>query len=271
MRTLIALTSVLFLFYLTPAQAHSKAQPDASIVSALPVLHALNQALLNGTPVKAIYLPPKRLPVSRIGNWLQHKSGNVISGLEPVTALTTIESVWPEQALLKHLRANNVAVIELDAASELLNGGARISLSREDTDNRTSFWMAPDNLQVMSQILARDMQRIWPRYAATIRANQLQLQQQVRDYALQMDQWLIDHDLAEICLLSPELMPLARATNLPVAVSDCAPDALQLKRDTGKGSPVAGVWQVNGLQKPLKGNLEQWLDANLQRLRQSAG
>ncbi|WP_415891119.1 hypothetical protein ACMXYV_07295 [Neptuniibacter sp. SY11_33] len=237
------------------------------VASAMPIIHAINQALLEGTDVEAIYLPPKRLPVSRINNWLKHKSGAVISKQGPVTAVVSIESIWPEYALFKHLRATNVRVINVDAAQEILPGGAQVSLSAQDSEQSTYFWLAPDNLRVMSQIVAREFQRIWPGQAPIIRSNQMALQKQISDYALKLDETLLEHDVVAVCLDNPKLQPLAQATYLPVE-EECS-EALQIKPKSKKLEPQSGLWLVDTAIKPLKTDLTKWLSNNLNQLDQA--
>ncbi|WP_415884339.1 hypothetical protein [Neptuniibacter sp. QD34_54] len=237
------------------------------VVSAMPIIQGINQALLKGTDVEAIYLPPKRLPVSRINNWLKHKSGAAISKQGPVTAVVSIESIWPEYALFKHLRATNVRVINVDAAQEILPGGAQVSLSAQDIEQSTYFWLAPDNLRVMSQIVSREFQRIWPEHAPTIRSNQMALQKQISDYALKLDETLLEHDVVAVCLDNTKLQPLAQATYLPVE-EECS-EALQIKSKSKKLEPQSGLWLVDTAIKPLKTDLAQWLSNNLNQLDQA--
>ncbi|WP_415900893.1 hypothetical protein [Neptuniibacter sp. QD48_11] len=237
------------------------------VVSAMPIIHAINQALLDGTDIQALYLPPKRLPVSRINNWLKHKSGAAISKQGPVTAVVSIESIWPEYALFKHLRSTNVRVINVDAAQEILPGGAQVSLSTQDLEQSTYFWLAPDNLRVMSQIVSREFQRIWPEHAPTIRSNQMALQKQISDYALKLDETLLEHDVVAVCLDNTKLQPLAQATYLPVE-EQCG-EALQIKPKSKKLKPQSGLWLVDTATKPLKTDLAQWLSNNLNQLNQA--
>jgi len=238
-----------------------------SVASAMPIIHAINQSLLEGTGVKAVYLPPKRLPVSRINNWLKHKSGTAISKQGPVTAVVSIESIWPEYALFKHLRATNVRVINVDAAQEILPGGAQVSLSAQDLEQSTYFWLAPDNLRVMSQIVAREFQRIWPDQAQTIRLNQMELQKQISDYALRLDEALLAHDVTAVCLDNTKLQPLAQATYL--LVEEQCGEALQIKANSKKLKPKADLWLVDTAAKPLKTDLAKWLSTNLKQLDQA--
>lgn len=273
----IKLAVWVLLGFLTSGYVHSvtpekNTQPAQRVASVVPIIHALNQALLNGTDLQAVYLPPKRLPVTRISHWVQHKSGPVITQLGPVTALVTIESIWPDLALYKHLRATNVRVIEIDAAQEILPGGAQVRLSKSDMTNHTYFWLAPDNLRVMSQIVARELQRVWPQHAANIRQNQALLQQQIGDYVLKLDQLLLDYDVMAVCIDNQKLMPLAQATYLPVEQTDCEGTLSiekQIKKQAkqqDKSSKQKRVWMVDTGIKPLKKGLAVWLQNNLTNL-----
>lgn len=268
----IALISVLISSHAFAAKEAKAKEKVQSVASVVPIIHALNRSLLEGTAVKAIYLPPKRFPVSRISNWLQHKSAPVIAKQGPITAFVTVESVWPELALLKQLRANNIRVIEVDAAKEILPGGAQIRLSQSDVEHKTYFWLAPDNLRVMSQIMARELQRIWPQQADIIRQNQAQLQQQIGGYALKLDQLLLEQNVMAVCIEDEKLRPMAQATYLPIERTDCT-DALLIEQQIKPHAKVSqsqpGVWRVNAGLKPINKSLGDWLQGNLENLEQA--
>ncbi len=240
---------------------------EEKVASALPVLHSLNQALLEGTGIVSIYLPPKRLPVSRISNWLQHKSRKTIENQGVITAFATVESIWPDYSLFPHLRAENVRVIPVDAAKEIATGGTKIRINNNDLQEQTYFWLVPDNLIAMSQIMARDYVRIWPNAKEQIRNNQFELQQQIRKFALQLDQLLLNEEIDSICTSDKTLKPLAHATELPVeSEEDCSPEAISMVTKLPKEQGEERFWVVNHLNKPLKTNIDQWLDQNLKSL-----
>lgn len=240
---------------------------EEKVVSALPVLHSLNQALLEGTDIDPVYLPPKRLPVSRISNWIKHKSRKAIAKQGSVTAFSTVESIWSDYSLFPHLRVVNVRVVPVDAAKEIVVGGTRIRISESDLKKQTYFWMVPDNLIVMSQIMARDYGRIWPSEADKIRKNQFELQQIIRNFALQMDQLLLEHEIDSACTDEEPLKALARATELPVEfTADCPVEAISIVTKLPKEQDEKHFWVVNTLNKPLKTNIDQWLDLNLKSL-----
>jgi len=243
------------------------AAAEQQLASALPVLQQLNSALLKDTPVKAVYLPPKRLPVARIASWTKQKSRQAIAELGPVTAFATVESIWPKHSLYPYLREQNIQVIPVDAAVELTPSGSRVRVAEQQGQAPSYFWLEPDNLITMSQILARDYARIWPDSAEQIRTNQATLQRQIASFALELDQLLLDHEVESICLQNAALMPLASASFLPIEPLDSCGGGLVIA-ERKRGSEVAkGVWLVDGLSRPFKGDLAGWLEGNLQALK----
>lgn len=243
------------------------AQAAPKVATTLPIAQALAEQLLHDTNIEVVYLPPKRLPVPRIGSWLQRKSADTVQKRGPFAAIVTAESIWPAFALYGKARRHNIHVVPVDIATELNEPGARIRRSSE-ADDKSYFWLAPDNLLVSSQILARDFARIWPDHANQIQHNQQQLRQQIQRYAQALEQQLLAHDLMAVCLQSPRLMPLAEATYLPVEQGErCDPDSLTIRKAKSKSDVVQrGVWLVNPVDKPLPQGLDVWLQANLQAL-----
>jgi len=248
--------------------AASQAEPQVEkLAAAVPVLHMLSTELLKDTGIESVYLPPKRLPISRIGNWLQKKSADTIRTKGPFSVLVTMESVWPADALYTRLREDNIRVVAIDAARELLPGGARIRLAEGDIKQQRYFWLAPDNLTVMSQIMARDMEKLWPQQAETLRRNQRAMQQTIQRYALKLDQLLMDSEIDSLCLKEPALAPLAQSTFLLVdSAGSCSEDALILSRGSIKKASEANHWRIDTAVKPVKGGLKSWLDTNLKQL-----
>lgn len=245
-----------------------QAEP-VKVATTLPVTHALTQALLADTGIEAVYLPPTRLPVKRIANWLENKSDSRIDELGPFQALVTIESVWPRYALYGKLRSRNIYLVPVDVARELNQPGLQVR-QPVDAGDEQYFWLAPDNLQVMGQILARDLARLWPQQRDRIRLNQQRLNQQIQSYMLAVDELLISHDVTAVCLQHKALMPQAEAMFLPVELrAECPADELALTKQKRGASPEPGLWLLNPADKLLSDGVQGWLDGNLARLRLS--
>lgn len=237
------------------------------IATTLPIAQALSEALLSGTDIESVYLPPKRLPVKRVASWLKSKSTERIRKAGPFDALVTVESVWSRYAVYGKLRTENIRVVPIDIAHELNEPGSRVSRSADPAHQRHYFWLSPDNLLVMSQILARDIGNLWPEQKAKINSNLHTLRLNIQSYSAKVDQVLLDNDVLGFCLQAPELMPLAQALFLPLEEEGaCDPDQLRLGKKTKKAHAEPLLWLVDSAEKPLKSDLKGWLDGNYERL-----
>lgn len=245
---------------------------EKRVATTLPITQALSKSLLKHTPINSVYLPPKRLPVKRIASWLKSKSEARIKHVSPVSALVTVESIWPQYATYGRLRTHNIRVIPIDVAQELNEPGSRVRMNALPEQADHYFWLAPDNLVVMGQILARDLSRIWPEHAAQIKLNLKHLHHQIQMFSLHLDRQLLEHEVTSICVQTPEFTPLAEAMFLPVEEGgQCDQQALSITK-LGRNSQSSPMnWTLNPAEKPLKTDIEDWLRGNLARLQQAFG
>jgi hypothetical protein len=158
--------------------------------------------------------------------------------------------------------------VPIDIAKELNKPGGQISLSADPARKQDYFWLAPDNLMVMSRILAHDLSRLWPEKSEMIHGNQQQLRQQILNYSSELDQYLMSQDLMAVCVMNPELKPLAQALFLPIEeTGGCSDGALQLlKYEQNNAQNTSRQWSLDAAEKPLKSDIEGWLNMNIKAL-----
>lgn len=251
------------------ACANDPIQSKARVVSAIPVLHLLNEELLKNTGIEAAYLPPKRLPISRIGNWIKRKGEQAVKSGALYAAVATIESVRPDLSFYALIRSTNIKVIPVDAANELSPTGSKITLPTAAQANEAFFWLDINNLITMSQILARDYATIWPELANQIVENQERVQASLNLFTLKRDELLLETERFNLCVADEKLLPLATSLNMPItaATESCEADAsIRLLKASKKEGSAAGRWAVNALDKPINSDLHTWLDRNLASL-----
>lgn len=259
---------ILLLLCLPPlAQAADQAleqQPASAavrLVSAVPVLHALGLSLLKDTGIEAVYLPPRRLPVNRIPGWLSKADAGK---LPSAAALLTIESVWSDLGLYPLLRKADIRVVPVDVARELAPGGAQVTL-RPALDTPGYFWLDFNNLLLMTNVAARDLSRLWPDQAERIEDNRRSLQRHIQQYAIDIDELLLNADIGTLATDDERLMPLAMGLALPLVHADEA----DLLLSADKGQRQGRVWQLNPLARPAQGDLVAWLNAQSKGLKQA--
>lgn len=244
-------------------------QKELRLVSVVPVLHALNLEILKNTEVLAEYLPPKRLPVSRVSNWIKRKGKETMQAFGSYTSVVTIESIRPDLAIYPLVRTGNIRIVPVDAANELSPSGSKVTLPNSAAAHKAFFWLDMNNLITMSQIITRDLSNLWPEQASQFKENQRHLQNKINEFVIKRDELLLESDRYHLCVTDQKLLPLAVSLNMPVTLEENFCDSessITLTRSAKKEHSAPGKWAVNTLEKPFKAGLLQWLEVNLSGL-----
>ncbi|MCV6590095.1 MAG: hypothetical protein OIF57_13890 [Marinobacterium sp.] len=196
------------------SQAANTKTDTLTLATVQPISQLIATELLKGTGITIEYLPPRRLPWQRIPSWLRSKAST--RPFKRYTAVLTVEALNPDMAAYGLLRQHNIAVIPVDLTAELTPGGSRIS----PQERNSYFWLNPANLQLMLNIAATDLARIWPDQHPRIRHNHQQLRQQLQQYQQQLDELLLDANVDEVQFAAPQLASLARSLALPLKQVD---------------------------------------------------
>ncbi|MFM5712497.1 hypothetical protein ACET77_00675 [Aeromonas allosaccharophila] len=229
-----------------------------TVVSTVPVLHAINLSLLADTGIVARYLPPARLPLNRIPGWLSKVD---VATLGPADALLTMESLQPELAIYPLLRQRQIRVVPIDVARELAPAGAKVTLRADGEGDY--FWLDFGNLTLMGNVAARDLARMWPAQSAQIERNRQRLLRAVQGSAMAFDDVLLAHNVASLAVADQRLMPLAQALGLPLVPQQQADLVLTSRPLKGRSR---GIWQPDPLLRLGDQPIEVWLMQNQQAL-----
>lgn len=236
-----------------------------NLATAQPITKLIADPLLADTGIDVSYLPPKRLPWKRIPSWLRGKATK--QSLGSYTAVLTLETLRPEMAVYGLMRKENIAVIPVDLSAELTPGGSRISPKARDS----YFWLHPGNLQLMLNIAAADLSRIWPAKAEQIQQNYQQLRKQLLQYQLQLDGLLLDAEIDEVLYQQANLTSIAQSLALPMEQTRDQPTAgkhqLVVELAKKKAETKANHWQIDPITRLDKRSLMERLDGNLAALK----
>ena len=241
-----------------------------SVATVTPIAHSLTVDLLRGTGVQTTFLPPKRLPVNRIENWLRKNRSKRFAAFD---ALVSISDAVPGLAFSHTLRQSNIRLVTVDIAYARLPEGEKVVLHDPDE----YFWLNTNNLLLMLGILKRDLNRLWPEHRLLINENYQTIAGDVRRFNLTIDGLLDDHDLSVLVFDRPRLRPLAASLSLDVMTLEEA-QAMGVRalrvgpkpaRST-QNAPLADepLWQVDDLSRYADASFLDRQRANLDRLRQ---
>lgn len=243
----------------------STASAQQKLATAQPIARLIADQLLAGTDIKVDYLPPKRLPWQRIPSWLRGKASK--QALGEFDAVLTVEALRPDMALYGLMRKENIAVIPVDLTAELTPGGSRISPKARDG----LFWLHPSNLQLMLNIAAADLKRIWPAQQARIEQNYQQLRQHLLQYQHQVDDLLLEAEIDEVLIHQPGLNSLALSLALPIEQADKPRTAgahqLVIQLAARKGEATPNLWQIDPITRLDKRSLIERMNGNLAALK----
>lgn len=230
-----------------------------TVVSTVPVLHALNLSLLADTGIAARYLPPARLPLNRIPGWLNKVD---VATLAQADALLTMESLQPDLAIYPLLRQRQIRIVPIDVANELAPAGARVTL-RPDGEG-DYVWLDFGNLTLMGNVAARDLARVWPAQSEQIERNRQRLLRAIAHTAMAFDEVLLAHNVSSLAVADQRLMPLAQALGLPLVSIQEADMVLASRPVKGRDQ---GVWLPDAMLRQGAQPLEAWLIQHQQSLR----
>jgi len=186
------------------------------ILTNTPATYMIATQLMQGTPITATYLAPKRYGIERLANWYNGKGEQTVlqAGKEATVAIT-FKALWAADPLFIHARQGNIKLIEIDAAQAIsprARGVATVKM--RDGSNSLYAWLNPNNLNTMLSIVSRDLQRIWPQYAQQINTNLQSLLMETRALINQQQQRLFNSEIDTVLLLSDQLEDFASANQL---------------------------------------------------------
>ena len=187
-----------------PAAAQDVGDNDAGLVlTALPVTYSLTHALLANTPVRVENLPGRGRRLNGLPNYFNSSAERLQPTFEAATAVVTIGKLWTADPLYTAARQANIRVVEIDATQPWSTSMEGIAVAEQpqelvdwtdssDSDNGSSiwYWLSLTNAVRSTDIIARDLQRLFPDHGSTIQSNQLQLRAQLlgmlREYELRL-------------------------------------------------------------------------------------
>ncbi len=260
-----ALVFVLVMTLVTSAQASQKSIPKKTVATVVPVVHSLLNQMLADTSIEITYLPPKRLPINRLANWV---ATHVTKKQPIISAVVGIDAMRPALSFYTALRKENIDIVQIDIAKALLPGGEQVAIYQQNQQGY--FWLNLNNALVMAGILRRDLTALWPKHAAQINKNAAKISQQLRQLAMQLDDVLFELNIEQLVVAQPALADFAVSFPLPiVTLKEASANGLTTlyidKRAAKKStlSPNITPWIIDDFSKVSAVNYSQrWLKSS---------
>lgn len=177
--------SVLLMSIAGMANAESL-QERKKVLTTLAPIYSIVKELTIGTTIDVQNIPAIARRMSAQQNYLNSRADKLHPIFNAASAVVSIEKLWHQDPLYTSARQANIHIVAIDASkpwSNKLEGVTLIQQPSDDTpwidkpssgrDSSISpfFWLSSSNVIRSADIIARDLQRVAPEFAAEIRTN----------------------------------------------------------------------------------------------------
>jgi len=197
------------------------------VLTALPVTYSLTTALLQNTPVTVENLPARGRRLNGLSNYFSSSAERLQSTFLNATAVVTIGKLWSGDPLYTAARQANIRIVEIDATQPWSNSMEGIAVavqpqqlapwsegSNTEAGDSIWFWLSLTNAVRSTDIIARDLQRLFPDSAETIQINQLSLRNELLSMLREYELRLASASDITVFSLAPELVYLTNELGL---------------------------------------------------------
>jgi len=269
---IITLLTIVGLFISPLALAVDIAKPSTTIVqepannsvaTVVPIAHSLLMQLLKDTNVDIHYLPPKRLPINRLTNWVATNA----SKIHPkVSAIIGIDAMRPELSFYTALRKENIHTINIDIAKALMPGGEQVAIYQKNRQGY--FWLNINNALLMTGILRRDLTATFPEFAKKINENAATISKELRQVSMQLDEIIFEKNIEQLVIAQEEFADFAASFPLPIVTLTQAKSndlttlyITKIKTKIPKLSNNIRLWAIDDFSKTHKTSfIDRWLN-----------
>jgi ABC-type Zn uptake system ZnuABC Zn-binding protein ZnuA len=183
-RRLIALLAVAVA---AVGQLHAQA-PEPSpplVLTGTQATYSLTVALTNGTPIRVQNVPADGRQLAALKDYIARRMDTLAQTFADATAVVTLTNALPGDPLYRFAREANIRIVDIEAGIPWSLDAPGVALADtpasnvawgSDTDSfeptvAPYFWLSVSNAIRMGDIIARDLEALFPDSAATIGAN----------------------------------------------------------------------------------------------------
>lgn len=180
------LSSLILLFSCASYAQETQENPKLVLTSIAPMFH-IATALTANTGIRVENIPARPRSMAAQATLFARQGERFAEQFKNADAVITIGKIWAEDSFYTTAREFNIRIVNIDASkpwSHILTG---VSVSTSPVTGKVSpyFWISPSNTIRMLNIVARDLQTLYPDQAQIISSN---LEQEKNSYiTLQAD------------------------------------------------------------------------------------
>ncbi len=168
----------------TAAEAQDTSGP--LVLTGTQATYSLTVALTKGTPITVQNVPADGRQFGLLKDYIQRRTDTLAPTFERATAVVSLTNALPGDPLYRFARDANIKIVDIEAAVPWSFDAPGVALADtpasnvawggEDTDPAGTavapyFWLSVSNVIRMGDLIARDLEALFPESAAAIGAN----------------------------------------------------------------------------------------------------
>jgi ABC-type Zn uptake system ZnuABC Zn-binding protein ZnuA len=172
----------------------SHAQDAAPLVlTGTQATYSLTTALVTGTPIQVQNVPADGRQLGLLKDYIERRAEQLAPTFAAATAVVTLTNALPGDPLYRFAREANIRIVDIEAAVPWSLDAPGVALADAPSSNvdwggdeaetavAPYFWLSLSNSIRMGDIIARDLEALFPTSASTIAANLEKLKRSLLD------------------------------------------------------------------------------------------
>ena len=209
-------------------QLHAQEASPALVLTGTQATYSLTVALTNGTSIRVQNVPADGRQFALLKDYIQRRTDTLAPTFAGATAVVTLTNALPGDPLYRFAREANIRIVDIEAGVPWSLDAPGVALADtpasnvawgSDTDSAETavapyFWLSVSNAIRMGDIIARDLEALFPDSAATIGANLETLKRSLLDLRGEYQDRLIESGADVVFALAGDFVYLTNDMGL---------------------------------------------------------
>jgi ABC-type Zn uptake system ZnuABC Zn-binding protein ZnuA len=210
------------------AQPAANAQEGPLVLTGTQATFSLTVALTAGTPIRVQNVPPDGRQLTLLKDYIQRRTDTLEPTFDAAAAVVTLTNALPGDPLYRFAREANIRVVDIEAAIPWSLDAPGVALADTpessvawgsdpdvaETAVAPYFWLSVSNSIRMGDIIARDLEALFPESAAKIAANLQTLKRSLLDLRGEYQDRLIESGADVVFALTSDFVYLTNDMGL---------------------------------------------------------
>jgi ABC-type Zn uptake system ZnuABC Zn-binding protein ZnuA len=205
-----------------------RAEDAPLVLTGTQATYSLTVALTAGTPIQVRNVPADGRPLALLKDYIERRMESLAPTFAAATAVVSLTNALPGDPLYRFAREANIRVVDIEAAVPWSPDAPGVALADAPSSNvewggdqaetavAPYFWLSVSNSIRMGDIIARDLEALFPDSANTIGANLEKLKRSLLALRGEYQDWLVESGADVVFALTGDFVYLTNDMGLYV-------------------------------------------------------